>query len=186
MSAIIRSAAVLGAGTMGAQIAAHLSNAGIRVLLLDVTARAAADGLKRAAGLKPDPFFIPQSAALITTDALETALDRVAEADWVIEAVVEQIEVKRALLGRVEQFRRPGAIVSSNTSAIPIRDMAEGRAHEFRRHLLGTHFFNPPRYLKLLEVIPTADTEPEVVQRLASFADHALGKACSESPPLST
>src|SRR5206468_3542391 len=96
--------------------------------------------------------------------------------EWILEAVVERLDVKRALVERVEAVRRPGAIVSSNTSGIPIASIAEGRSGEFRRHWLGTHFFNPPRYLRLLEVIPTPDTDPDVVARVSSFADHRLGK----------
>ena len=151
-----RSVAVLGAGTMGAQIAAHLANAGVPALLLDVTADAARDGLKRARSLKPDPFFTPDAAALITTGAFDTELPRLAHADWIVEAVVEQIDIKRALLESVEKVRRPGTVVSSNTSGIPIAALAEGRSAEFKRHWLGTHFFNPPRYLHLLELVPTA------------------------------
>jgi 3-hydroxyacyl-CoA dehydrogenase len=171
-----RAVAVLGAGTMGAQIAAHLANAGVPSLLLDVTAEVARDGLKRARGLKPDPFFTPDAAALITTGAIDTDLPRLANVDWIIEAVVEQIDIKRALLERVEAARRPGTIVSSNTSGIPIGALAEGRSEEFRRHWLGTHFFNPPRYLHLLELVPTGDTDSAVVERVTWFADHRLGK----------
>jgi 3-hydroxyacyl-CoA dehydrogenase len=176
MTAGIRSAAVLGAGTMGAQIAAHLANAGVPALLLDVTADAARDGLKRARSLKPDPFFTPDAAALITTGAFDTELPRLAHADWIVEAVVEQIDIKRALLESVEKVRRPGTVVSSNTSGIPIAALAEGRSAEFKQHWLGTHFFNPPRYLHLLELVPTADTEAAVVDRVRWFADHRLGK----------
>ena len=171
-----RSVAVLGAGTMGAQIAAHLTNAGIPALLLDVTADAAREGLKRVRSLKPDPFFTPDAAALITTGAFDTELPRLADADWIVEAVVEQIDIKRALLESVEKVRRPGTVVSSNTSGIPIAALAEGRSAEFRRHWLGTHFFNPPRYLHLLELVPTADTDAAVVERVRWFADHRLGK----------
>ena len=171
-----RSVAVLGAGTMGAQIAAHLGNAGVPAWLLDVTADAARDGLKRARSLKPDPFFTPDAAALITTGAFDTELPRLAQADWIIEAVVEQIDIKRGLLESVEKVRRPGTVVSSNTSGIPIAALAEGRSAEFRQHWLGTHFFNPPRYLHLLELVPTVDTDPSVVERVKWFADHRLGK----------
>jgi 3-hydroxyacyl-CoA dehydrogenase len=171
-----RAVAVLGAGTMGAQIAAHLANAGVPALLLDVTADAARDGLKRARALKPDPFFTPDAATLVTTGAFDADLPRLSEVDWIIEAVVEQRDIKRALLERVDAVRRPGTIVTSNTSGIPIAALAEGRSEDFRRHWLGTHFFNPPRYLRLLEVIPTGDTDKAVVQRITWFADHRLGK----------
>ena len=173
--ATFRSVTVLGAGTMGAQIAAHIANAGVPVTLLDVTADAARDGLTRARRLKPDPFFTPDAATLITTGAFDD-LSRAADADWIMEAVVEQLDVKLALLERVDAARRPGTIVSSNTSGIPIGALAKGRSDDFRRHWLGTHFFNPPRYLHLLEVIPSAETDPGVVARVSHFADHRLGK----------
>jgi 3-hydroxyacyl-CoA dehydrogenase len=172
----MRSAAVLGAGVMGAQIAAHLANAGIPVRLLDVTPDAAADGLKRAMAIKPAPLFTADAATLITTGGLDRDLEQIRLADWIIEAVVEQLEVKRQLFARVEALRAPDSIVSSNTSGIPIATLAEGRSADFRRHLLGTHFFNPPRYLRLLEVIPTADTDAQIVRRVSWFADHRLGK----------
>jgi 3-hydroxyacyl-CoA dehydrogenase len=172
----IRSVAVLGAGTMGAQIAAHFANAGLPVVLLDLTEDAARDGLKRARGLKPDPFFTADTPALITTGGFETDLARLAAVDWILEAVVEIPEVKRSLLERVDVVRRPGTIVSSNTSGISIASLADRRSDDFRRHWLGTHFFNPPRYLRLLEVVPTAETDPAVVERVSEFADHRLGK----------
>jgi 3-hydroxyacyl-CoA dehydrogenase len=173
---MLQSAAVLGAGTMGAQIAAHFANAGVPVLLLDLTADIAREGLKRARALRPDPLFTPDVAALITTGGFDADLVKVAAADWIIEAVVEQLEIKRALLERVDAARRAGTIVTSNTSGIPIAALAGGRSEDFRRHWLGTHFFNPPRYLRLLEVIPTPDTDRAVVERVAHFADHRLGK----------
>jgi 3-hydroxyacyl-CoA dehydrogenase len=172
----IRSAAVLGSGVMGAQIAAHLANAGVPTLLFDLTTDLARDGLSRARALKPDPFFAPEVAALITPAGFDVDLRRLSEVDLVVEAVVEQIDVKRALLERVDQVRAAETIVSSNTSGIPISVLAEGRSDGFRRHWLGTHFFNPPRYLHLLEVIPTADTTPAVVERVSRFADLRLGK----------
>ncbi len=153
----LRSAAVLGAGTMGAQIAAHLANAGVPVVLLDVNTEAARDGLKRAAALRPDPFFTKQAAALITTGSLADDLGRIAGADWIVEAIVEQLAIKRELFARIDAVRAAHTIVSSNTSGIPIGALAEGRSEEFRAHFLGTHFFNPPRYLRLVEIIPTAD-----------------------------
>jgi 3-hydroxyacyl-CoA dehydrogenase len=172
---VIRSVAVLGAGTMGAQIAAHFANAGVPALLLDVTADAARDGLKRARAIKPDPFFTPETWKLVTTGGFDE-LARIRESDWIVEAIVEQLEIKRGLLEKVDAARRPGSIVSSNTSGIPIGALAEGRSDDFRRHWLGTHFFNPPRYLHLLEVIPAPATDPAVVDAVARFADYHLGK----------
>jgi 3-hydroxyacyl-CoA dehydrogenase len=176
MASSMRSVAVLGAGTMGAQIAAHFANAGVPVLLLDLTADAAREGLKRARALKPDPFFTPDALARIATGGFDTDLAKVKDADWIMEAVVEQLDIKRALLERVEAVRTPGTIVSSNTSGIPIATLAEGRSDDFRTHWLGTHFFNPPRYLRLVEVIPTAETDPDVTRRVSHFCDHRLGK----------
>ena len=173
---LIRSVAVLGAGTMGAQIAAHFANAGVPALLLDVTADAATQGLKRARALKPDPFFTPDAVKLISTGSFDVDLARIADSDWIIEAVVERLDIKRGLLEKVDAVRRPGSIVSSNTSGIPIAALAEGRSEDFRKHWLGTHFFNPPRYLHLLEIIPTPDTDEAVVNAVAHFADHRLGK----------
>ena len=170
-----RSIAVLGAGTMGAQIAALFANAGVPSLLLDVTADAARDGLKRARGLKPDPFFTKEAASLITTGSFDD-LARAADAGWIIEAIVEKMDVKRALFEKVDAARKPGTIVSSNTSGLSIAKLAEGRSDDFRRHFLGTHFFNPPRYLHLLEIIPTPDTDRAVVDGVSHFADHRLGK----------
>ena len=172
----IRSAAVLGAGTMGAQIAAHLANAGVPTLLLDVTPEAARDGLKRASTLRPDPFFTKNSAALIKTGGFDTDLAGVGGVDWIIEAIVERLDIKQSLFSRVESVRSPHTIVSSNTSGIPISALADGRSPEFRRHLLGTHFFNPPRYLRLVEIIPVADTDPAIVSGLGAFIDLRLGK----------
>ena len=173
---VIRSVAILGAGTMGAQIAAHFANAGVPSLLLDLTPDLARQGLERARTLKPDPFFTPERAGLITTGGLDADAARLRDADWIIEAVVERLDVKRDLLARIDDVRRPGSIVSSNTSGIPIGVLAEGRSDEFRRHWLGTHFFNPPRYLRLLELIPTPETDPAIVSAVAAFADHRLGK----------
>ncbi len=171
-----RQAAVLGAGVMGAQIAAHFANAGLRVRLLDVSRDAAREGLERARKLKPDPFFTADAVTLIQTGSFDDDLASVADADWVLEAVVERLDIKQALLARVDALRRADAVVSSNTSGIPLASIAEGRSEAFRRHWLGTHFFNPPRYLHLLELIPTADTDPAVVRDVSAFADLRLGK----------
>ena len=172
----IHSAAVLGAGTMGAQIAAHLANAGVPVLLLDLDRETAAAGLQRATKLRPDPLFTPDVARLISLGGFDTDLPRLEESDWIIEAVIERLDIKQALMSRVEPYRSPESIVSSNTSGIPIAGIAAGRSDAFRKHWLGTHFFNPPRYLPLLEVIPTADTDPGVVEAIRRFGDHSLGK----------
>nr|AFY17092.1 3-hydroxyacyl-CoA dehydrogenase [uncultured bacterium 'To-T 020 P12'] len=173
----IRSAAVLGAGVMGAQIAAHFANVGVPVLLMDLTGDAAAAGLTRAMGLTPDPFFTRDAARLIETASFDHGMTGLAEADWIVEAVVERLDVKAGLLAQVDARRRHDAVVSSNTSGIPIAALAAGRTDSFRRHWLGTHFFNPPRYLRLLEVIPTEDTDPAVVGRVTEFADWHMGKA---------
>ena len=172
----IRKAAVLGAGVMGAQIAAHFANAGLRVTLLDVSRDAAREGLDRAKRLKPDPFFTPETATLVTTGSFDDDLASIKDADWILEAIVERLDATQALLARVDTVRRADAIVSSNTSGIPIASIAEGRSESFRRHWLGTHFFNPPRYLHLLEIIPTAETDPAVVETITEFADLRLGK----------
>jgi 3-hydroxyacyl-CoA dehydrogenase len=175
MTRPFRSAAVLGAGAMGAQIAGHLANAGLPVLLLDVTAKAAADGRNRLRVLKPDPLFQPEALELIRTGGFDD-LPAAAAADWIIEAVVEDLAIKQELLGRLEPHLATHAIVSSNTSGIPIASIAASRGERFRRRWIGTHFFNPPRYLHLVEVIPTADTDPQVVGQVTDFLDHRLGK----------
>jgi len=131
------------------------------------------------AKLKPDPFFTGEAPSLVTPGGFDTDLARIRDCEWILEAIVERLDVKRSLLDKVEAHRAPGAIVSSNTSGIPIGAMAEGRSDDFRKHWLGTHFFNPPRYLKLLEIIPTPDTDPAVVKRLSRFADVRLGKGWS-------
>jgi 3-hydroxyacyl-CoA dehydrogenase len=175
MSRPIQRAAVLGAGTMGAQIAAHLANAGVPVHMLDLTPEAAQAGLDRLRKQKPDPCFLPQTPALIRPGGLND-LGVVSDADWVVEAIVESLDAKRDLLARLEPHLKADAIVSSNTSAIPLADIAAGRSPAFRRRWVGSHFFNPPRYLYLLEIIPIAETDPDVVARLAAFADRHLGK----------
>jgi 3-hydroxyacyl-CoA dehydrogenase len=161
---------------MGAQIAAHLGNAGYAVSLLDLSAQAAREGLERARKLKPDPFFTAETAGRIRIGGFESDLEWVAEADWIVEAIIEQADAKRALLERVDRLRRAGSIVSSNTSGLSIAGLAEGRSDDFRRHWLGTHFFNPPRYLPLLEVIPTPETDAGVIAAVRDFADRRLGK----------
>lgn len=172
----IHSVTVLGAGTMGAQLALHCANAGLPVLLLDLTEDAAKQGLERARKLKPDPQFTPDAFRLVSVGGFDTHMGQIAKSDWIVEAVVERLDIKQQLLEKVDAVRRPGSIVSSNTSGIPVTSIAAGRSDDFRRHWLGTHFFNPPRYLRLLEIIPTMETDPGVVAAMAAFGDHVLGK----------
>ena len=193
----IEKAAVLGAGTMGAQIAAHLANAGLPTLLLDIVPREltaeeqaknltldspqvrnriARAGLEAAKKAKPAAFFTPDVAALVSIGNFDDDLKRLKDCDLIIEAVVENLDIKRKLYERVEQHRRPGSVVASNTSGIPIRLLAEGRSEDFRAHFLGIHFFNPPRYLHLVELIRTEWTRPEVSCAIYGFLDQRLGK----------
>lgn len=202
----IKKVAVIGAGTMGGGIAAHCVNAGLQVVLLDavpssltpeeeqrgltleskaVRNRFVNGGLERIKNARPAALFDPQWLAKIVAGNVEDDFGLIADADWIVEAIIEQLEPKRALMEKIERVRKPGSIVSSNTSGIPIAAIAEGRSEEFRKHFLGTHFFNPPRYLYLLEVIPTPDTAPETVAAISRFADVTLGKGvvvCKDRP----
>jgi 3-hydroxyacyl-CoA dehydrogenase len=174
-------AVVLGAGVMGAQIAAHLVNAGWKATLLDVPGdpanptAPARRGLERAAKARPAAFFLPDLAERITLGTLDD-LGVCAEADWVVEAVVEKPEIKHALHQRLENAAGPYTVLSTNTSGLSLREMLEGRGEAFRRRFLGTHFFNPPRYMKLLEIIPTPETDPDVLKGFVGFAETVLGK----------
>ena len=172
----IRSVAVLGAGTMGAAIAAHAANAGLAVELLDLDQEAIQGGFERMLAARPAALASPRLAERIRLGTFEEDLDRVGDADWVVEAIVERLEPKQELLARVEKLVDPDAVVTSNTSGLPLASLAEGRSEAFRRRFLGTHFFNPPRYLKLVELIPTADTDPEVLERMRAFVERVLGK----------
>ena len=193
----IEKAAVLGAGTMGARIAAHLANAGIPCYLLDIVPaelnadekrkgltlekpavrnRIVVAGLEAAKKSRPAAFFTPETARLITPGNFEDNLSWCGEADWIIEAVAENLEIKRKLLERVDTVRKPGTLVTSNTSGLPIRLIAEGRSEDFQQHWAGTHFFNPPRYMKLAELIPGPKTLPEAMEALAEICDVRLGK----------
>lgn len=183
MIQFIRKAAVIGSGVMGSGIAAHLANAGISCLLLDVVPKKSANrnslsesAIQKLLKQKPASLALPQNAALIVPGNLEDDRMKLSEVDWIIEAVVEQVDVKKSVLSLVDQYRKPGSIVSSNTSGISIREMEKGRSKDFQKHFLGTHFFNPPRYLKLLELIPGEHTEPFVVQFMKSFGENTLGK----------
>src|SRR5271157_2115285 len=177
--------AVLGAGTMGARISAHLANAGVPSYLLDIVPpdadgpmrnRFAAAGLEAAVKSKPAAFFKPSLDCLVTIGNFEDDLKKLADADWIIEAVVEDLEIKRSLLRRIEAIRKPGTIVTTNTSGLPVAKIVEGFPDEFRRHWFGTHFFNPPRYMRLLEIIPTPDANPAAMNTIAHFCDLRLGK----------
>ncbi|BCW95387.1 MAG: 3-hydroxyacyl-CoA dehydrogenase/enoyl-CoA hydratase family protein [Fimbriimonadales bacterium] len=169
-------AAVLGAGTMGAQIAAHLANVGWQVLLLDLTHEHAKQGLERVSKLKPAPFYLPELASRIELGSFETDFPRLKEADWVIEAVVEKPDIKRELWTRVQEYVAPHAVLSTNTSGLSIHEMSDACRDDIKRRFLGTHFFNPPRYLKLLEIIPRRETDPDIVEGVARFAERVLGK----------
>jgi 3-hydroxyacyl-CoA dehydrogenase len=202
----IHRAVVVGSGTMGAAVAAHLANAGVPVTLLDIVPnkllpeeeqkglalqdrtvrnRIVQQGLDRAIKSRPASFFTSDHAALVMTGNLEDDFDVIKNADWIIEAIIENLQIKRDLMARIDAVRAPEAIISTNTSGIPIVSIAEGLSEGFRQHFLGTHFFNPPRYLKLLEVIPTADTLPEVVEAISDFGEYRLGKGivlCKDTP----
>ena len=190
----IRKVAVLGAGTMGSRIAAHVANAGVPVVLLDILppgtgaeasaaernkfVLAAMDGLKKS---KPAAFYEAHSARLISAGNFEDDLALVNDCDWIIEVVAENLEIKRTLLAKVEEHRRPGSILTSNTSGIPIGSIAATLSDEARPHFFGTHFFNPPRYMRLLEIIPTAETSAADVAVIAQFCDARLGKTVVRS-----
>src|SRR5229473_4255819 len=181
----IHRVAVLGAGTMGSRIAAHFANAGVPSYLLDIVPqdaegsarnKVAAAGLDAALKSKPAAFFEPSLSRLITIGNFEDDLKRLAEVDWIIEAVVENLPLKRALLKKVEAVRKPGTIVTTNTSGLPVVKIAEGFSDDFRRSWFGTHFFNPPRYMRLLELIPTPETDRSWIDAVSHFGDLRLGK----------
>ncbi|MHB1629861.1 MAG: 3-hydroxyacyl-CoA dehydrogenase/enoyl-CoA hydratase family protein [Bacilli bacterium] len=193
----IRRVAVLGSGVMGAAIAAHLANVGIPSLLLDIvpstltaeeekkgltlTDRAVRNRLGESAKAalskaKPAPLYQREDSDLIEIGNFDDDFDQIGECDWIIEVVVERLDIKKTVLARVDLHRRPGSIVSSNTSGVSISAMAQGKSDDFRKHFLGTHFFNPPRYMKLMELVPTHDTLPEVLGYMRSFAQDVLGK----------
>ena len=192
MSNAIERVAVIGSGVMGGGIAAHLANAGASVLLLDVAAKDGSDrsavaraAVDRLAKSRPPAFMHRRAARRIDAGNLDDDLPRVAEADWIVEAVVERLDVKRDLYARLDAVRRPGAIVSSNTSTIPLARLVEGASEGLRRDFAITHFFNPPRYMRLLEIVRGPETRPDLVERLRGFADRRLGKGvveCKDTP----
>lgn len=191
----IQKVAVLGSGVMGSGIACHLANVGFEVLLLDIPDPKATkpaqknnlvnEALKKAMASKPAPLYDKSFASKILTGNLEDDLDKIATADWIIEVVVERLDIKQQLFEKVDQFRAPKSLVSTNTSSIPIKLLAEGRSKDFINHFCGTHFFNPPRYLQLLEIIPTQNTAPEVIDFFMTFGAETLGKKtvlCKDTP----
>lgn len=193
----IDNAVVIGSGTMGAAIAAHLANAGIPVTLLDIVPAGAPpddraarnkivrDGWLRCLKARPANLMSPDLETLVSLGNLEDDFGAVSRADWILEAVVEDLAIKQRLMARVDEARKPLSIVSTNTSGIPIHSISEGRSDDFKRHFVGTHFFNPPRYLKLLEVIPGAETSRDVVDAVTGFGEAVLGKGvvlCKDTP----
>src|ERR671916_1400357 len=183
MSHRIRRVAVLGAGTMGAAIAAHCANAGLEVDLHDIAPDGDDDknavveaGFDRMRNARPAALMGENVADRIRTGNFEEHFERVGEADWIVEAIIEKLEPKRELMQRVEDTAKESAIISTNTSGIPLYSISEGRSEGFKRRFVGTHFFNPPRYLKLMEIIPTGDTDPEIVEAVRTFGERVLGK----------
>src|SRR5271165_6436247 len=181
----IHKVAVLGAGTMGARIAAHFANAGVPSLLLDMVPpdadgparnKIAAAGLEGARKSKPAAFFEASLSRLVTVGNFDDDLKRLGEVDWIIEAIVENLDIKRSLLKKVEAIRKPGTIVTTNTSGLPVAKIVEGFSEGFRRSWFGTHFFNPPRYMRLLELIPTPEADPALIEAVTHFCDTQLGK----------
>ena len=206
MKRIINEVAVLGSGVMGSRIAAHFANIGCKVTLLDIVPRElteaekkkgltledkavrnriANENLKNVLKAKPSPIYKSSFAHRITTGNFEDDMDKIATADWVIEAVVENLDIKKIVFGNVEKYRKSGTLVTTNTSGIPVHLMTEGRSEDFKKNFCGSHFFNPPRYLPLLEIIPTPYTDSEVVDFLMSYGDKYLGKTtvlCKDTP----
>lgn len=206
MSRTIRKVAILGSGVMGSRIACHFANIGCEVVLLDIVPREL-DDAEKAKGLtletkavrnrivnnslqfaltsNPSPIYRKSFAQRITTGNFDDDMQQIASCDWIIEVVVERLDIKQQVFEKVEQFRKPGTIISSNTSGIPIHLMLNGRSDDFKAHFLGTHFFNPPRYLQLLEIIPTPETKKEVIDFLMDFGSRYLGKKtvlCKDTP----
>jgi len=206
MKRTIKKAVVLGSGIMGSRIACHFANIGLEVLLLDIAPKELTDqekakgltldsphvknrivntSLQTAISSKPSPLYHQEKASLITTGNFDDDLSKIKDYDWVLEAVVENLEIKKSLFEKVELYRKPGTLISSNTSGIPINFMLEGRSEDFQKHFCGTHFFNPPRYLKLLEIIPTKKTDPKIVDFFLHYGDLFLGKEtvlCKDTP----
>jgi 3-hydroxyacyl-CoA dehydrogenase len=186
---IIKKIAVLGSGVMGSRIACHFAGIGVQVHLLDIVPKEATssqkpaernkivnDSLQAAIKSNPSPVYHKDALKRITTGNFDDNLKEIANCDWVIEVVVERLDIKKSLYERVEQFRKPGTLITSNTSGIPIHLLSEGRSEDFKKNFCGTHFFNPPRYLRLLEIIPTPATDPSIIDFLMKYGDLYLGK----------
>lgn len=192
----IRKVAVLGSGVMGSRIACHFAGVGLQVLLLDIKAPEVATGrydankivneaLQTAVKSNPSPVYTKEVVQRIRTGNFADHMNWIADCDWIIEVVVERLDIKQSIFTEVEKYRKPGTLITSNTSGIPIHQMAAGRSEDFRRHFCGTHFFNPPRYLRLLEIIPTPETDPDVTAFLMNYGDQVLGKTtvlCKDTP----
>src|ERR1700712_2606620 len=206
MKRIIKKVAVLGSGVMGSRIACHFAGAGVQVLLLDIVPkepnetekarglsldhpgvrnRIVNDALQAALKQNPSPVYHKNFLKRIKTGNFTDNMKDIGGYDWVMEVVVERLDIKNSVFTEVEKYRKPGTLITSNTSGIPIHMMAEGRSEDFKKHFCGTHFFNPPRYLRLLEIIPTKDTDPEVTDFLMHYGDLHLGKTtvlCKDTP----
>jgi 3-hydroxyacyl-CoA dehydrogenase len=194
----IKKVAVLGSGVMGSRIACHFAGIGLQVLLLDIVPKEAVESTKPAernklvndaltAAIKsnPSPVYNKNVVKKISTGNFDDDMKKIADCDWVIEVVVERLDIKQKVFEQVEKYRKPGTLITSNTSGIPIHMMAEGRSDDFKKHFCGTHFFNPPRYLRLLEIIPTPYTDPEIIDFLMNYGDLYLGKTtvlCKDTP----
>jgi 3-hydroxyacyl-CoA dehydrogenase len=200
MNRSIKKVAVLGSGVMGSRIACHFAGIGVQTLLLDIPAPSPPEGgigkpadknsivnnaLATALKSNPSPVFTKSVAKKITTGNFDDNMKDIANCDWIIEVVVERLDIKKQVYEKVEQFRKPGTLITSNTSGIPIHMLSEGRSEDFKKHFCGTHFFNPPRYLRLLEIIPTPSTDPAIVDFLMAYGDKYLGKQtvlCKDTP----
>lgn len=200
MKKAIKKVAVLGSGVMGSRIACHFANIGVQVLLLDIVPRdlpedkqkdkaarnkIVDDALAFALKSKPSPIYDLNFAKLISTGNFEDDMSKIQDVDWIIEVVVERLDIKKIVFEQVEKYRKPGTLITSNTSGIPMHMMCEGRSEDFQKHFCGTHFFNPPRYLRLLEIIPGPKTDPEIIDFLMHYGDLYLGKEtvlCKDTP----
>lgn len=189
---LIRKVAVLGAGVMGSQIAAHCVNAGLDVILLDLKSddqkkpnKIVEESLKKITGMKPAPFSLPEYANRIKTGNFEDDFEQLKDADWICEAIIERMDIKQEMMDQIDKIRHESCIVSSNTSGLPISEISKNCSTGFKKHFLGTHFFNPPRYMKLLEIIPTTHTTEEVEEYMGHFCEKVLGKGvvfCNDTP----